>query len=76
MEDSTFTHHNGSENRCCLTIVSEDFPTDDLDPVNSYIRCFRRREIGAEMNAMLGDLSQTRMVPRNSLMALVHYNKK
>jgi hypothetical protein len=74
MEDSTFTHHNGSEDRCCLTIVNEDFLTDNLNPVNSYVRCFRRREVGAEMDTVPGDLSQTRMVPRNSFMVLVHHN--
>jgi hypothetical protein len=76
MEDSTFTHHNGSKDRCCLTIADEDFPTDNLDPVKLYVRCFRRREIGAEMGAMPGDLIQTRMVPRNSFMVLVHENNE
>jgi hypothetical protein len=74
MEDSTFTHHNGSKDKCCFTIVNEDFPTNNLDPVNLYARCFRRREVGAEMVAMPGDLSQTRMVPRNSFMVVVHQN--
>jgi hypothetical protein len=76
MEDSTFTHDTGSEDRCCLTKVSEDFPTDNLDPVNSYLRCFKRREVGAEMDAMPGDLGQTRMVPRNLFMVLVHQSNE
>jgi hypothetical protein len=76
MEDSTFTHHSGSEDRHCFTIVNEDFPTDNLDPVNSYVGCFRKREVGAEMDAMPGHLSQTRMVPRNSFMVLVHQNNE
>jgi hypothetical protein len=76
MEDNIFTDRNGSEDRCCFTIVNEDFPTNNLDAVNSYVRCFRRREVGAEMDAMLWHLSQTRMVPRNSFIALVYQNNE